>query len=250
MVGFSLASNLGSALPFNLGSTGTTGAPAIVPNLQLWLDADDSNTITSSGGSVSQWDDKSASGNNATQGTAANQPSTGLTTLNGRNVLSSDGTNEFFELDSVLNLTGEFTIFIVSNNDDGSTTDMLLGSNSAANNAKVGIVASFSSFFRIVNGAAGSTLLSYPSTPNLLTYTRDASDKIDASFNGAAFTRLFGDVAQSGTSPIGAIFIDDVVTSSDWNGFIAEILIYGRALSATEVSFVNSYLASKWGLSI
>ena len=32
-------------------------------NLQLWLDASDTSTITQSEGSVSQWDDKSGNGN-------------------------------------------------------------------------------------------------------------------------------------------------------------------------------------------
>jgi len=41
---------------------------------ELWLDASDYSTITESGGSVSQWADKSGSDNHATQATGSRQP--------------------------------------------------------------------------------------------------------------------------------------------------------------------------------
>lgn len=59
----------------------------------LWLDASDAATITSSGGKVSQWNDKSGNGRNVTQATSAAQPSTGTATQNGRNVLVFDGSD-------------------------------------------------------------------------------------------------------------------------------------------------------------
>jgi len=80
------------------------GAGAIDPadlNPDLWLDASDASTITESGGSVSQWDNK-GSLSNFTQATSANQPTTGANTLNGLNVidfasdhLNATSTNEY-----------------------------------------------------------------------------------------------------------------------------------------------------------
>jgi hypothetical protein len=52
----------------------------------LWLDASDTSTITESGGSVSQWNNKGTLGN-FTQGTGAVQPTTGASTISGRNVI-------------------------------------------------------------------------------------------------------------------------------------------------------------------
>ena len=43
-------------------------------NLGLWLDGSDLNSITSSGGLVSQWSDKSGNGYHATQATDLNKP--------------------------------------------------------------------------------------------------------------------------------------------------------------------------------
>ena len=52
----------------------------------LWLDAADTNTITESSGSVSQWENKGSFGN-FTQSSGAVQPVTGVSTLNGFNVI-------------------------------------------------------------------------------------------------------------------------------------------------------------------
>ena len=57
---------------------------------QLWLDAADATTITASSGSVSQWNNKGSLSNFA-QATSAKQPTTGNSTLNGLNVIESDG---------------------------------------------------------------------------------------------------------------------------------------------------------------
>lgn len=58
---------------------------------QAWYDASDTSTITSSGGAVSQWNDKSGNGRNVTQASSASQPGTGAVTKNGLNVLTFDG---------------------------------------------------------------------------------------------------------------------------------------------------------------
>jgi hypothetical protein len=59
-------------------------------NPQLWLDAADSSTITQSSGAVSQWNNKGSLSNFA-QSNSARQPTTGNSTLNGLNVIESDG---------------------------------------------------------------------------------------------------------------------------------------------------------------
>jgi len=65
-------------------------APSFLASAPLWLDASDASTITESGGAVSQWDNKGA-GSNVTQATGSYQPTTGVSTINGLNVLDFDG---------------------------------------------------------------------------------------------------------------------------------------------------------------
>lgn len=54
----------------------------------LWFDASNASSITSSSGLVSQWNDLSGNGLHLTQATSANQPTTGVTTQNGLNVIN------------------------------------------------------------------------------------------------------------------------------------------------------------------
>ena len=66
-------------------------SPSDLTGLKAWYDAADTATITVSGTAVTQWNDKSTSGYNLTQGTAVNRPTSGVTTLNSKNVITFDG---------------------------------------------------------------------------------------------------------------------------------------------------------------
>jgi hypothetical protein len=66
--------------PYDLGTS-----------LALWLDAADADTITLNGSTVSQWDDKSSNGFNASQATATLQPTYLATGFNGKPTLQTDG---------------------------------------------------------------------------------------------------------------------------------------------------------------
>ena len=66
-------------LPFGANITVSEGALVWTPtqlgsDLALWLDAEDTASITLNGSTVSQWNDKSGNDRHATQDTAANQP--------------------------------------------------------------------------------------------------------------------------------------------------------------------------------
>jgi len=62
-------------------------------DLALWLDAADTDTITLNGSNVSQWDDKSGNGRNASQATASFQPTYLATGFNGKPTLQTDGSD-------------------------------------------------------------------------------------------------------------------------------------------------------------
>lgn len=95
----------------------TDFSPTDISGLILWLDADDATIITESGGSVSQWDDKSGNGFNVVQTTGSRQPTTNLVTVNGRNAIDFDGVNDYLSnnVDSTLyTLTdGDYTFLYV-----------------------------------------------------------------------------------------------------------------------------------------
>lgn len=77
----------------NQGRKKTAWTPAQLSGLALWLDADDASTITLNGSTVSQWNDKSGNGRNASQATAANQPTYLATGFNGKPTLQNSLTS-------------------------------------------------------------------------------------------------------------------------------------------------------------
>ena len=113
------ADDTSTVTTYSCSPTGSaiTGALAL-PDCQLWLDASDASTITLNGSTVSQWNDKSGNGNHAAQTTAGNQPlydTNGWTSYDGsfqKNALLFNGSTTFFENIVACNTTSR-TIFVV-----------------------------------------------------------------------------------------------------------------------------------------
>ena len=88
------------------------------PRLALWLDANDSSTITHQDGNVSAWMDKSGNFLNLLQDTNASKPKTGVDSHNGLNLLSFDG-NDFLQRTTSNILNRNLTCFLVARVDSG-----------------------------------------------------------------------------------------------------------------------------------
>ena len=69
--------------------TGAWTPAALGSNLELWLDANDSSTITLNGSHVSQWNDKSGKARHLSQDTVSSQPQYEATGLNGKPALNN-----------------------------------------------------------------------------------------------------------------------------------------------------------------
>jgi hypothetical protein len=224
----------------------------------LWLDASDTATITESGGSVSQWNDKSGNGRNVTQGTGANQPTTGTTTINNRNALSFDGN------DAISAATAQFI-----NGTDGSwsafavaqTTTVAAGiatvvdaDNEVGNRPPQMIRRSAADVQAIrihggvVTDAAGATLTANKSF--MASAVQVGSTTIEAWVNGASdgSSALSGSSAtRTSTLQVGA-HLNVSVFSQYWNGLIAEVLVFDRALTTSERLALERHLIAKWGV--
>ena len=223
--------------------------PNSLPNLQLWLDAFADGSITHDGGNpdkVSQWDDKSGNGNNAIQGTGSDQPTTNADTINSKNVIDFDGTDHFMNLDSDITLAADFSVFIVLNTDDTANTRMVIGDN--VSGTKIGMINPNKLFVRVIDAGSSDTTQTFASGNPIMYLTRDTSNKVDQAFNGASLNRLFSNAAQSGTTTYGQVGRDG--SGFHWDGDIAELIIYNRALSITERNSVEIYLSNKWGIGI
>jgi hypothetical protein len=82
----------------------------------LWLDANDSSTITTVSGAVSEWRDKSGNNRHATQATASNRPLLVANVLNGTDCIRFDGSNDWMSgtYNGTINYSSH-SIFIVNN---------------------------------------------------------------------------------------------------------------------------------------
>ena len=162
----------------------------------LWLDASDITTITESGGSVSQWNDKSGNGYQAVQATGAAQPTTGSTTQNGLNVLSFDG-NDGLSISS-FNMTG-----------GGQTLSVW-------------------AVFSCVSGGDRVVMeqsTNYNSNPGSFLLLRNSLNVVSVGRNQAPGTENYSTFATTGTvTTTPRTFVatfDGTLTTNEWSGFLA-----------------------------
>ncbi len=97
--------------------------PAGINGLRLWLDPSDASTIQTSGGLVTQWDDKSGFGNHATQTDPNRQPVVGVGVLGGQNAIrldaagvgnfTSSATDDGLLINPAFSLDRAYTVFLV-----------------------------------------------------------------------------------------------------------------------------------------
>ncbi len=236
-------------------------------NPQLWLDASDSTTITLSGSSVTQWNDKSGNGYNVGQGTGANQPALISAGQNGLDVIDFDGSTDRLVRTTATNLLRNVvsaTIYVLRLHDASPTTERLsvfIQSGGALARASItsGIVSGKAtvggrtldadSFARVdsTNNVSTSAyqiqtgVYDYANT-DISIFLDASSEGLNSSFQTATTTSNTQSLNLSvGSSPGGFLFFD---------GKIAEILVYHDAHTAGQRQAVWRYLASKWGLTI
>lgn len=241
-----------------------------------WYDASDLSTISVSGSSVTQWNDKGTNAANLTQGTAANRPTSGVTTLNGKNVITFDGAD--FLANSTLSkfkFLSDGTKYIMgvvvkasatSNPGDFymvftniRTAEGVTGrsmqyedrvpshARSYINNGATQVVQNFSSNNSWPSGGSTPIVYSELTDPSNAT----AANRSYVYFNSGSAFQTNG---QTGTPSTGNGTYNFAVGATDQGvsgitGYIGEIIIYTGA-DATESQRISmrDYLQLKWGL--
>ena len=224
-----------------------------------WIDSSDSATITLSGSNVSQWDDKSGNGFNATQATDAFRP--GLTgALNGLNIVYWDGTKKM-DLPNMAWGSKNISYYSVTNNTGGLTAPYRFSVNLVMKKAGTDSIAALS------NTVTGGKFIWYTGTGADLNYsgTNSQTPQIQTTFSvvsqtGNASTNTAeywwnGDSrgnnvgGWNGTSgPFSNAFLGNDEYGSSTFGNIAEIVIVNQVDSTAERERMEGYLAWKWGL--
>ena len=238
-------------------------------SLSLWLDADDANTITLNGSTVSQWDDKSGNANHVSNATASTQPDYLATGWNGQPTVSFTKSGlEFLFKQNVANFSasGDFTIasafeFLETTNN----WDMIAGWRSTANTAS----------------GAGAPILQGMRTNQEIGFHN--TDKVDTRIKVNVTTRLGkkiatisrsgGTAGNNGAATVTSTGFSQTTYQTDatqtWGSdpatgfqiggrqqgatdygdkYISEVVCCNTKLSTIDRQKLEGYLAWKWGL--
>jgi hypothetical protein len=205
---------------------------------------------------VSQWDDKSGNGYNATQTTAANQPLYNSTGLNNKGILDFNGSSHYLNYPSV-GSTDAMTVFVVIKADTLLIAfQQILGSDGwAAGYTHLLFENSVDKINFGVNSRtpenAYQTSTFSAGSYKIIGVTSDSSN-VKFYINGSPDGTVAVTVPQTmtlGAGKIGAWENLSAVVERFWDGQIAEIIVYNRVLSTTERGIVETYLTNKWGIS-
>jgi hypothetical protein len=240
-------------------------APTSITGCVLWMDAADSRTVTLSSSAITQWNDKSASGNHFVQATTANSPTVG-TSANGLPTIYFATTNQQLVSSQNSATSGNASRTVIQVfwcPTLSSAYYSVTGTESSGNpptawghaknpNADV--------TYPFMYSSVGDDVYTFVnSTPNpLITYAQFNST--DSSFS--SYYATLG--ATNGTTTVGN-FTNKTMTFNTTAGVwylgrrqqaatgsvtshLLEMIHFNKALSTTERQQVEGYLTQKWGL--
>jgi hypothetical protein len=228
-------------------------SPNSIGGCQLWLDAADSSTITGSS-PVTAWRDKSVNGDTLI---ATGSPT--ITTVNGLNSLSFNGTS-YFSLNPYTKLFGTSYVawFAVANvtNAASAVYGSIIGTSYTANYYSQNLMyinsGSLMVYYRVRfgDGAVNTTVALNAGNVLLGTATDFTAGTYQVFQNGTPGTLqtngLTGTVDTSAVSL--QVAYDGYPGESYVEGTISEILLFTTALTTPQRQQIEGYLAQKWGL--
>lgn len=224
--------------------------------LQSWFDGSDSAKFVPSGptdgDTFTQWTDKSNFAHNANPtGGATTRPLFKTSILNSLSVVRFDGTNDCLSINPVAwsqSLSGMTTIAVskyasTSGTRTLTTTDQEDMGIFIDTNYKVSMAGASADTGTAANTDFHIHTLKFDGTQSdnatRLVY------RIDKANTSLTFT---GTVGATTSASNGTIFLGCDDNSEFLNGDVAEFLMFNKALSGAEITSVENYLSTKWGL--
>lgn len=245
----------GEALsPGLLGHPLGTDADAVatmppVADYDAWYDSAHFESLTIVSDLITQWNDRSANGYHISQGTSSAQPGYGgsrLRTINGITVPDFDTTDKM--LNTVIVLGSTITYFTVALMDtDGSNVRFICGANPHSNGFEFGF---FQGDFAFSRSGASFQTMSSPKPQVGRAYASGASydattDTLKFFANSSRRT-----ITQSWTDASDVDFAlgKNDFSGQEFDGAIAEVLVYKRFMTDEEIDETQAYLMNKWGI--
>lgn len=230
-------------------STGGTWTPADI-STALWLDAADASTVTLDGSTVSQWDDKSGNGRNASQGTSSARPVLTASALNGLNAITFDGSNDFMSIANSFMATTTLIIACVVKENNGGFGGIItskIGSPATDNSPALDIntsrlfeydFGSLSPHISTTNGSSWGVVVgqSLSNTSSLIAVNGTIENSSSNSFSISS---------TASSTALGTYRVGD----SNYGAFdLGELLVLTSNSTLETRQHIEGYLAHKWGL--
>lgn len=238
-----------------------------LPGLKLHLDPSDRGSIIHSSGNVFQKNDKSKNGNHATQFTGSNQPLTEADTINGKNVITYDGDDDFLsgppDIASVA-LANHTTFFVCRTPAAVGTQTFIAWNDSTGidnnevnrevivlhNDKRLRILSSlFISASTFVPGDFAEQELIIATTVN--NDTRRYKVYVNGMIRRDTFMPI--PIPSVDTFTVGGDLNLGGIYGAHYKGPIGEIAIFDSALDAEDIETFNtvlSYLSNKWSMAL
>ncbi len=223
-----------------------------IPGLVCWLKADWLAALGyQDGGAIATWNDFSGQGNDGSQTTAASQPLLKTNIINGFPAVRVDGSNDFFATPFATLLTVNFTIVTVFKMITNPASVVVPFRDGAGGNgtAIIGYNTNSIGFYRInqtLSPLSTNLGTEFGTSPHVIVMMKDGTaasvyrdGALRSSFTTGAAISVAGSMyfGQNGTSAFGYPNMD-----------YGEYLLFNRALTADELSFVTMLEKAKWGI--
>jgi hypothetical protein len=232
--------------------------PASISGIANWWDANDAATVTLNSGFVETWTSKAGRKSAASQSVSNNRPAT--TTVNGKTAVSFDGSNDGLDFTGTAAIDETWIIAAAQTADQSGTRALV---NDGTDGQGITIAKGGNRFVDITFGAPsveGVTRLRPAYAVNASTPYGPAVLSVVKSTAAGGFVFIDGtqrssaiDGSPSFTTP-GSRTMQRIgyygPTLFQFQGWIGEILLYSRALSASERLKVERYLGKKWGITV
>lgn len=238
------ASASGDLYTTDAGPVVPVSSPTEIAGCALWLDGADSSaaSMTLNGSLVETWKDKSGNNRNATASGTARPTLTG-SALNGRSVVTFDGTANQMQIDGTFLVTSNATIFAVARRTSGGFGAVITSKGTGDTSPSL-------------QHASGSWQINHAG--NLSVIGAQAGYAVLSGTISAGATAAFANgLLQDSDASSGSLASDATKTyigtyraaiANVLAGEIAEIIVYNTALSTADRARVEAYLAQRWGI--
>lgn len=214
-----------------------------------WFDAGQIAGATN-GGSLASWPDMSGNSNDATQATSGKKPkwwSSGPpagVNPNGLPVVyfGQAGATTYLDTPS-LSDPAECTIFLLAQLTGGGDGNAFIDKAAGGTGRVVCYTATATQLELYAGTSLDGTIANAPMTPSVLAFVSNGGSSL-VRLNGATIASGNAGTNSLGSARIGAANSGSVGIA----GSLAEVIIYSRALNATDYGQVEAYLNTKYGL--